>query len=358
MSGKEDAMRKAFIALGAAAFCMAAGTAAAATLADIVRDAKNEATVRVAISSEIGPKGIARLKRELKDEYGVDLDIRYTPVGSYPKRLADILAETKAGLPSSYDLTQFSDNVLSQARASGAIAPVAWREILVPGTPPTAVVEGHDALHLYDSNIGLMYNADLVRDGEVPKSLMDLRDPKWKNKLTAAFYTSNFVTYAYLLGPEKVLAALEGARANNTVFDSYAANLSRFTSGEFPIQLTSAGYYSNAKRKGINAKWVSLDVSFNTKHAAVVPKGARSPNAAKLVAVYLAGPKGNKLLQELSYVGNGQYAGHVSHDIMLSDAKAGLKMFSPIDDPKAISYLLSEEGRALEKKIGAIIFRK
>jgi ABC-type Fe3+ transport system substrate-binding protein len=351
-------MLRACLTLGAAALFSTTGGAVAATLADIVRDAKKEGTVRVAINSEIGPKGIARLRSELKSEYGVDLDIRYTPVGSYPKRLADIMAEIRAGIPTSYDLTQFSDNVLSQARTSGALAPVAWREILVPGTPPSVVVEGHDALHLYDSNIGLMYNADKVRDDEVPRSIMQLRDPKWKNKLTAAFYTSNYVTYAYILGPDKVLAALEGARENNTVFDSYAANLTRFTSGEFPIQLTSAGYYSNAKKKGVNAKWVSLDVSFNTKHAAVVPKGARSPNAAKLVAVYLAGPKGNRMLQELSYVGNAHYAGHTSHEIMQNDAKAGLKIFSPIDDPKAIQYLLSEEGRALEKKIGAIIFRK
>ncbi|MFM9972834.1 MAG: extracellular solute-binding protein [Burkholderiales bacterium] len=342
----------------AVTLCSIAASSLAATVADIVAGAKKEGTVSIAINSELGQPGIQRLRKEIASEFGVDLNIRYSPVGSYPKRLADIITESKAGIPASYDLTQFSDNVLAQARAAGVLAPVAWREILLPGTPREAVYEAYDALHLYDSQIGMMYSADVVKDGEVPKSIMQLGERKWRDKLTAYFYSSSYLTYAYVLGKDKVLTALQGARDNNAVFDSYSANLSRFTSGEYPIQLTSSGYMSNARKKGINAKWQSLDFSFNTHHAAVVPKGARNPNAAKLVAIYLAGPKGNKISQDLSYVGNAAYAGHVGHEIAQGDKKSGLKLVSPISDPNAMKFLLSDEGKTLEKSIGSIIFRK
>ena len=125
----------------------------------------------------------------------------------------------------------------------------------------------------------------------------------------------------------------------------------------WPLGRHVAPFYSGIYR-GVNAKWVSLDFSFNTHHAAVVPKGARSPNAAKLVAIYLAGPRGNRISQDLAYVGNAAYAGHLGHEIAQNDKKAGLKLVSPIADPNAMKFLLSDDGKSLEKTIGSIIFRK
>ena len=352
------ASRKALTSTMAVLALLTATSSAAVSLAELVQSAKKDRTVRVAINSELGAKGIQRLRNEIKDEFGVDLDIRYTPVGSYPKRLADLIAENAAGIPASYDLTQLSDNVLAQARRANVLEPVGWRELLTRDTLSHAVIEAYNALHLYDSYIGMIYNADVIRDEQAPKKFRDLADPKWKDKLTAAFYTSNYVTYAHVLGAETVVAALQGAMNNNAVFDSYSANLSRFTTGEYPIQLTSSGYLASARKKGVNAKWVSLDVSMNTTHAAVVPKGARNGAGAKLIAVYLASPKGNKILQQLSDVGNAAYAGHLAHEITANDRKAGLKPYSPLSDPAAMKFLLSEEGRALDKKIGTIIFRR
>jgi len=110
-----------------------------------------------------------------------------------------------------------------------------------------------------------------------------------------------------------------------------------------------------AKAKGVPAQWVSPEISLNTIHSVVVTKGARHPNAAKLVAVYLASPDGQKLMYEEVRAGNMFYPGNIEHDIDREDRRLGLKVYSIQQVPGLLDYLLSEKGAQTEREIGQIL---
>jgi ABC-type Fe3+ transport system substrate-binding protein len=98
-----------------------------------------------------------------------------------------------------------------------------------------------------------------------------------------------------------------------------------------------------------------LDVSFSTTHFAIVMKGAKHPNAAKLVAIYLAGPEGHKLMLEEAGEGSLFYPGDVEQEIAQEDRRRGLKMYNPTTWPGAMDLLLSQKGAQTEQEIGRIL---
>ena len=103
------------------------------------------------------------------------------------------------------------------------------------------------------------------------------------------------------------------------------------------------------------AAWQSLEISQVQNFSTSVRKGARHPNAAKLVALYLASPQGAKFTLEESRSGNMYYPGNYEHDIATQDKKQGVREAFPEKDPKIIKFVLSEESYRLEKEIKLIL---
>ena len=110
-----------------------------------------------------------------------------------------------------------------------------------------------------------------------------------------------------------------------------------------------------AKDKGMPAAWQSMEISEVQNFSFSVRKGAKHPNAAKLVALYLASPQGAKFTLEESGAGNMYYPGNYEHDIAVQDKKQGIREVFPEKDPKIIKFKRSEEYRRLEKELKLIL---
>ena len=106
---------------------------------------------------------------------------------------------------------------------------------------------------------------------------------------------------------------------------------------------------------GVPAQWNSLDVSFSTIHAAVVLKGARHPNAAKLVALYLASPEGHKLMLAEAGEGSVFYPGNFEQEIVQEDRRRGLKVYNLLEWPGSLDFVLSPKGAQVEQEMGRIL---
>ena len=198
------------------------------------------------------------------------------------------------------------------------------------------------------------YNSTLVKPEEIT-SYDQLLEPKWRGKIVMYPYTSTYLGYSFILSIDKTLSTLREIMKNAPVVDVYATGLTRYMSGEYPILLTASSFFWEAKRKGVPAQWVSPDISLNTIHASFVTKSARHPNAAKLVAVYLASPDGHKLMYEEAGAGSVFYPGNFEHDIDKEDRQLGLKVYHMQQVPGLLDYMLSEKGAPTEREIGQIL---
>lgn len=324
-------------------------------LAAIVEGAKKEATVSIKLHPGLAGKGIERLKRGVAERYGIHLQISYVPSTSYPQALAMATIEHKAGAPPSFDLLPFADAELAQAVSAGIAEKVAWKPLLAPGTPPQVIQFDSYALSTHTNHIGLVYNPSVVRVQEAPKTLRDLANPKWRGKLIVFPYTPIYLSYAIVLGVDQTLAALREIMKNLPTVEIYSRSLTRYMAGEYPLLLTSSGFFTQIKRKGIPAQWSSLDISRWTTHSVIVLNGARHPNAAKLVALYLASPDGHKLMLEEAGEGSVFYPGDVEQEITQEDRRRGLKVYNPIEWPGSLDFILSPKGGQVEQEIGRIL---
>ena len=121
-----------------------AEAAPAGPLAQIIEGAKKEVTVTLRLRSGFNEKSMARLEREIKEKFGVDLKIKYAPSSSMSKNMAEALMELRVGAPPSYDLMTFSNHVL-EGNEAGLFERVDWKKIITKDINPDVVLD-HPAL--------------------------------------------------------------------------------------------------------------------------------------------------------------------------------------------------------------------
>lgn len=324
-------------------------------LAPIIEGAKKEGTVSVTLHGGLAGKGIERLKQGIAARYGVNLQIAYVPVISYPQNLAKAIFEHQAGTPPSFDLLTFADAILAKAISAGLAEKIDWKPLLAPGTPPQIIQFDGYAISCHTDHIGLVYNPAVISAQEAPKTLKDLANPKWRGKIILFPYTSLYLGYAIVLGVEQTLSQLREIKKNNPTVEVFSRSLTRYMAGEYPLLLTASGFFADIKKQKIPAEWNSLDVSLWTTHSVMVSKGARHPNAAKLVALYLTSPEGRKLMLEQADVGSIFYPGNLEQDIDQTDRRRGLKVYNPSEWPGSLDFILSPKGAQVEQQIGRIL---
>ena len=348
-----------FIVMGLAA----AGYAASATdsgkskspLEAVIEAAKKEGTVTATLKAELKGEGVQRIEEGIKRKYGVDLNIQMQPTGGYPTDLAKAVTEHQAGLTPSYDLMTFSTPLMPPVIESGIGEKVDWKPLLEKGTPAEAIQSEGYGLTEYTGYIGLMYNPKTVR--EVPQKFSDLTDPKYKGRLFLYSYVENWANYAFVRGIDKTLADLRNIMKNSPLVGRYADGLTRYTTGEIDLAVTSSTYFLIAKDKGVPVEWQSLDVSWPTYHQMVLRKRAVHPNAAKLLAVFIASPEAVEIMRKSGQAGSLLYRGSEEYAIKKKDEERGLKVYLPDKWPGAMEFLRSSRATQLQKEIQQILSR-
>ena len=116
----------------------------------------------------------------------------------------------------------------------------------------------------------------------------------------------------------------------------------------------ASSFLVRLQRVGKPAKWQTLNVGINRVFPFVIRKGAPHPNAAKLVAVYLAGPDGRKLIWDETKAGNCYYPGNFEHDILNETLAQGIPVVNQ-EESELLQFLGSEKNAKLEKKIAEVI---
>ena len=329
-------------------------------LARVVEGAKKEGVVSVQISpSSHTAQSMRRLAKEIEKKYRVALDIQFAPTERMAVELSKALMEHKLGSAPTYDLMSLSVANILRGIKAGIYEKVEWASLLDKETPtdvifgkPEAPYHGY-GLVSYTAHRGLMYNPKKIPPEQAPKKLADFADPKWSGKGGIHNYPRVWAELAFVSGKEKILSVLRAIMKNKAIQGAYADLQKRYLLEEIWLAHSGSQYFQEAKMKGVPAEWQSLEVSDIVHYLVAVRTGARHPNAAKLVAIYLASPEGSKIHLEGAGAGNLLYPGNYEHDIFSRDRKQGLPEFA-LDYPGRPEFLLSKEVVQWEKEIERI----
>ena len=331
------------------------GALAAESLNRIVEGAKREGVVDAALQASLTPRGVAAVQEAIRKKYGFDLRINYSPTTNYPAIQAKALTEHSAGTPPSFDLITGADSHIFDLSEAKAVERVEWGPLLDPGTPPEIVVFGGTGLVVNTSFTGLLYNPKVVRPEEVPRSLKDLANPKWRGKILIPPYTSTWMSQFLSQGRQPSVALVNAILNNGAVVDQWPTATNRFTMGEYPlVALITETFAHQVKSRGLPVGFRPLDAPYMSQHIIAVRTHARHPNAAKLLAAFLAGPDSVKIWQEIASNPNFYYPAKSSFDLGPEWQKIRPWLWTQ----ERLRYKSTPEVQAWEEEIGRLLTRK
>lgn len=159
----------------------------------------------------------------------------------------------------------------------------------------------------------IMYNTDLVKPEELPSSLLDLTDPKWKGQVGAADSTNgammaNLVGMRALLGEQATSEFVQKLVANETQFFGGHTDVRKAVgAGELKLGFVNHYYYHLSKAEGAPVGIIFPDqgegqmgVHVNSTNAGMI-KGGPNAELARLFIDFMLSPEGQKVYAEKNY---------------------------------------------------------
>jgi iron(III) transport system substrate-binding protein len=223
----------------------------------------------------------------------------YTRIAS-PKFVAITITEFEAGKLSA-DVVQAPLPVLELLKERGILA--SYR------SPAAAVypewTRKDDRMQLFGIEyVGLIYNKERVKKGDVPRRYQDLADPKWKDKIVMANPANHPSTISWLIGLKENIFKSEaewlkfvrGLAANQPMFvASFGPTPAPLASGEKLIGISMPKYIITMAPAPLD--WARLEQPlFGTPRAIAITSKAPRPNAARLFVDYWLSRKSMEIL--------------------------------------------------------------
>jgi len=229
---------------------------------------------------------------------------RYPTIKIEPTRItgADtrekIFTEALGGVVE-YDLADVSAEVQDKFIKAGVLmGPIPWRNLFPKINDRQLSPNGYIVAVGWSTHV-IVYNPSLVPRDRVPKKWEDCLDAYWKGKFVVDTRPKALAGLAVGWGEEKILDYAARLKANQPVWKrGQTESLTQVAAGEYPM-ICGSYYQSIHKilRRDPKAKLAVVyppEVPASVGEALAVMKGAENPNAAVLLAGWLASPEGQK----------------------------------------------------------------
>ncbi len=267
----------------------------ATPLAELALDTATERTARLApaarkegsivVYTTVPPANLDRLAADFEKRYGVKLQV--WRAGS-DKVVARALAEARANRHE-VDVLILGAPELEALHGEGLLQEVrsAAHAKLVEGALP----EHRAYAPVYLNLFAQAFNTDKVKREELPHSLADLLDPRWKGRLGIEAKNQEwFQAVVQDMGEARGLKFFQELVATNgiSVRTGNSALTNMVASGEVPLALTVHSYMpEQLKRKGAPIDWFVLDPAVVRANAIGLLRRAPHPHAALLFYEYM-----------------------------------------------------------------------
>lgn len=258
-----------------------------------VEAAKKEG--KVIIYGTIVPQVMKLIQKGFEGEYGVKVEYWR---GDATKVIDRVLTEWRAGKPN-FDVVIGARGPLALGKPEGVFAKY---------SPPAAAVfpakfrdpDGQfTAMRV--TPVGILYNTDLVKGPEVPKTFDDLLGAKWQGKIgmpdpSRHASTAQFLWNMEQLKGDKWMEFVRGlAKQRPHLVESYSSVPNAIIRGETALGITYVQYAAQFKGP---IGFAPLDKVFADPSDAALGAKAPNSNAGKLFIEYLCSPEGQKRVAE------------------------------------------------------------
>jgi iron(III) transport system substrate-binding protein len=232
-------------------------------------------------------------------KYGIKAE--YTRL-STSKFVATILTEHAAGKLTA-DVLQAPIPVLELLMKKGVLA--SYVSPASAGYPKWANKDGKIQSFGIEY-VALIYNKDLVKPADLPKTYQDLTNPKWKGKIVMADPASHPTTISWLVGlNENVIksdaewrAFLKGLAANSPMFvASFGPTPAPIETGEKLIGISMPKYIVTKAPAPLDWARVSQPMMGTPRGIGIAAK-APHPNAARLFVDYWLSREAMKIMAD------------------------------------------------------------
>ena len=149
--------------------------------------------------------------------------------------------------------------------------------------------------------VGVLYNTESVKSGEIPRGLDDLLDAKWRGKIGMPDPSQHASTAQFLWNLEKIKGekwldfVKTLAKQRPHMMDSYSSIPSAIIRGETPLGITYVQYV--VQQKG-PIGYVPLEKYLTDPSDMSLSAKAANPNAGKIFIDYICSPEGQKRIAE------------------------------------------------------------
>lgn len=214
----------------------------------------------------------------------------YTRI-STTKFLSTVFTEFEAGKLLA-DVIQAPLPVMELLKEKGVLAP--YVSPSAQGYPEWAKRENEGIYMFGIEYVGLIYNKELVKPGDVPAKYQDLTDPKWKNKIVMADPSVHPTTISWLLAlKEHVFAGneaewrefIKGLAANNPMLvASFGPTPAPLASGEKAIGISMPKYIVTNAPAPLD--WARIEPLMGSPRAMGISAKAPHPAGARAFIDY------------------------------------------------------------------------
>jgi ABC-type Fe3+ transport system substrate-binding protein len=198
------------------------------------------------------------------------------------------------------DLVSLGGSGISRLRERNLLEPTDWAGLGFPaeGVAGPAVLT---AAALY----GVVYNTRLVPPEAVPRRWEDLLDSRWQGKVGTWVRAAAFAELAFIWGEHRTSEFYEAfLRQRPMLFKSTAPLAQQVAAGEVALGIGILHTATPAIRRGAPIDVALLDPTPVSAVWSAVLAGTRRPNAARLLAGWLATPDGARVYEAATDRGN------------------------------------------------------
>jgi iron(III) transport system substrate-binding protein len=291
--------------------------------------------------------------------YGLDLKVTFTPGPPMTDVATRLVQEYEAGRPAVTDVMVSAALDLDILMEGNAVLTSDWTS-WAPNLQrsPQVVAEGGVAVAVTTHTPGITYNTDLVKGDDIPKSLQDLLQPRYKGRIGTTPYAAlmDQIAAQELWGYERTRDYLQKFAPQVAGLMGCSAH-ERIASGEFHLLALDCGTnrHLQLKAQGAHlAQVIPSDIAVTQYFYYSVPKHAAHPNAAQLWVNYALSREAQDLLYEADFSDHHLLEGSKSAARLKEFEAQGIKFhetsieFVLRNDPKKFPQFTKEFSQILQ----------
>lgn len=329
----------------------------ASPLDKIIEGAKKEGKVNFLCTSGVTGEEV---RQGIKDKFGVDLEVSVLPTRQ-TQGVANVITETQGGMAPSFDVMHVSMPVfIGTAKPGGIVADIDWQSLMTDEMIPEMYIpEPGDFMATWTYINTTAYNSKFVSESDLPKSLREFTDPKLKGKFGWVRYAAHNAEITRFLGmsDEEGIQYVSDIVGNGALLGTHQELQDRIILGEVLYILMDSRLYNVIRRDDPESplRWFNTqDYVQVNEHTDMVVKDAPNINAATLLVLFYCTPEGIALTEKYGHH-RADKPGTTEYEMVQAAEKAGTPVIYPSRDKEYLEYLMSQEYKDYEEKIGVAL---